>query len=106
MKFNVKNVFFLLLLIGSCAVASDNPMAEYFNLFFTTFSSRSVSKDDYVSLVSYEVIPSMRFNYDYSPPVEYLNRKNDPYLVMKNTGILFSGGKSRTFFWILLKKYT
>ncbi len=100
----MKNIF-LLLLFTNCALANDNVMIEYFNQFVMTFSSRSVSKDDYISLVSYEIDPVMRVNYDTSPPEQYLNNDNIPDFVVKNTDVLFNGGKSRMFFLDFVKGY-
>ncbi|MCU6177089.1 hypothetical protein [Citrobacter cronae] len=100
----MKNLFFLLLLFINYALADDNSMVEYFNRFLVTFSSRSVSKDDYVSLVSYDVVPVMHSNYDLSPPEEYVNIDNDPDFVMRNTDVLFNGSESRIFFLDFIKR--
>ncbi|EPK5524625.1 hypothetical protein L7H73_004250, partial [Klebsiella pneumoniae] len=67
MKIHINTfVFLLLLFFMSCANARDNSMLEYFNRFVVTFSSGSVSKDDYISLVDYKIIPDMHSNYDVS----------------------------------------
>ncbi|EOX8477470.1 hypothetical protein AIT98_000575 [Salmonella enterica subsp. indica] len=99
----MKNIFFLLL-FTNCALANDDLMAEYFNHFLTTFSSHSVSRDDYAFFVSYEIDPTMRTNYDLSPPQRYLNIDSDPDFVIKNTDVLFSGGKSRGLFLNFIRK--
>ncbi|WP_312817289.1 hypothetical protein [Atlantibacter subterraneus] len=93
----MRNIFFLLF-FTNCALANANSMIEYFNRFIITFSSRSVSKNDYASLVSYEIDPAMRANYDIFPPEQYSNIDNASDFVIKNTDILFSGGKSRMLF--------
>lgn len=96
-------VFLLLLFFMSCANARDNSMLEYFNRFVVTFSSGSVSKDDYISLVDYKIIPDMHSNYDVSPPEQYqgLNKRKDIFL--NDINILFNGGDSRFFFLSFVK---
>lgn len=96
-------IYFFLLFFTNYAIANDNLMIDYFKHFLGTFSVRSVSKDDYASLVSYEIDPAMRINYDISPPEQYLNIDNSPDFVIKNTDVLFSGGKSRMFFLDFVK---
>lgn len=99
MKIHINRLIFLsLLFFMSCANARDNTMSAYFNRFVITFSSSSVSKDDYTSLVDYKIIPDMHSNYDVSPPEQYqvLNKRKDVFL--KNINVLFNGSDSRVFF--------
>lgn len=100
----MRKLFFLLLFFVNYSLANDNSMVEYFNRFLVTFSYHSVSKDDYASLVSYEVVPAMHSNYDIFPPEEYVNIDNDPDFVIRNTDIIFNGSQSRIFFLDFIKK--
>lgn len=87
----------------SCANARDNSMPEYFNRFVITFSSSSVSKDDYTSLVDYKIIPDMHSNYDVSPPEQYQGLNNGKDVFLKDINILFNGSDSRLFFLSFVK---
>lgn len=100
----MKKIFFLLMFFMNFALADDSSIAQYFNRFLMAFSSSSISPDEYTTLVSYEVVPAIHSNYDLSPPEEYVNIDNDPHFVMKNTDVLFSGGRSRVFFLDFIKK--
>lgn len=104
MKIHINRLFFLILLFFmSCANATDNSMPEYFERFVITFSSSSVSKDDYTSLVDYKIIPEMHSNYDVSPPEQYQGLNNGKDVVWKNVNILFNGSDSRFFFLSFVK---
>lgn len=79
-------------------------MLEYFNRFVITFSSSSVSKDDYTSLVDYKIIPDMHSNYDVSPPEQYKGLDKSKKNFLKNINILFNGSDSRLFFLSFVKE--